>query len=75
MTLSSARRMRKASHEAMIKLAGHDLHDYQISEALVLARSGLQNPAAWDTSLRRSAASLMLSALYGEPHVRTSRIG
>lgn len=50
----------------MNKIAARGLNENQMSEALALARSGLQNPAAWDKHLRLAAASLMLSSLYGE---------
>lgn len=58
--------MRKGAHEAVNKVVAHGLDVYQISEALTLARSGLQSPAAWDAHLRRATASLMLSSMYGE---------
>ena len=70
--VTSWRRMRKASHEAVNKLAAHGLHEHQVSEALALARSAIQNPSAWNSHVRRAAASLMLSVLYGEPQVGTS---
>ena len=58
--------MRKGAHEAVNKVVASGLNEYQLSEALGLARSGLRNPSAWDGYLRRAAASLMLTSLYGE---------
>ena len=68
--------MRKGAHEATNKVVAHGLHEYQLSEALALARSGLHNPAAWDEYLRRAAASQMLTSLYGEsPVSRLYKLG
>ncbi|KZV67838.1 cytochrome P450 [Peniophora sp. CONT] len=67
------RRMRKGAHEAVNKVVAHGLNDYQISEALALARSGLLDSTAWDGYLRRAAASLMLSGLYGEPPLESEQ--
>ncbi|VDB97884.1 unnamed protein product [Peniophora sp. CBMAI 1063] len=60
------RRMRKGAHETVNKVVAHGLHEYQMSEALALAKSALLNPASWDAYLRLASASLMLSSLYGE---------
>lgn len=70
LTDTSWRRMRKASHEALNKLAVHGLNDYQVLEALALARGGMLDASSWDGHIRRTAASLMLSSLYGVPQVR-----
>ncbi|VDB97878.1 unnamed protein product [Peniophora sp. CBMAI 1063] len=67
------RRMRKGAHESVNKVVVHDLDEYQLSEALGLARSGVQDPTAWDGYLRRAAASLMLSSLYGERPLESER--
>ncbi|KZV67292.1 cytochrome P450 [Peniophora sp. CONT] len=61
------RRMRKASHEAVNKLAAHDLNEYLVSNAIVLARNGMKDAPAWNTHLHQASASSMLSLLYGEP--------
>ena len=53
----------------MNKVVAGDLNNDQIYEALVLARSCLQDPASWDGYLRQAAASLMLTFLYGERSV------
>ncbi|VDB97882.1 unnamed protein product [Peniophora sp. CBMAI 1063] len=67
------RRMRKGAHEAVNKVVAHDLNEYQLSEALALVRSGLLNPSTWDGYLRRAAASLMLSSLYGQRPLESER--
>ena len=64
--------MRKASHEAVNKVVAHGLHDYQLEEAIVLARSGLQNAMHWDKYVRGSTASMMLRSIYNETPVRQS---
>ncbi|KZV60974.1 cytochrome P450 [Peniophora sp. CONT] len=63
------RRMRKAAHEGLNKGVVKDFYDYQTTEALLLARDGLKNPAAWDKHLRRAAASMVLSCVYDEPPI------
>ena len=61
--------MRKAAHEAVNKVVAHGVNEYLISDALSLARSGLQNASSWEEHLHRASASSMLSCLYGEPPV------
>ena len=56
--------MRKASTEALNKLVAHDLDEYMVSDALVLARDGLKNALAWETPLHQASASTMISCLY-----------
>ncbi|VDC00277.1 unnamed protein product [Peniophora sp. CBMAI 1063] len=63
------RRMRKAAHEGLNKGVVKDFYDYQTTEALLLARDGLKNSAAWDKHLRRAAASMVLSCVYDEPPI------
>lgn len=62
--------MRKASHEALNKVVAHGLDDYQMEEAVVLARDALQNAAGWDKQVRSATASMMLRSLYDESPVR-----
>ncbi|KZV67274.1 cytochrome P450 [Peniophora sp. CONT] len=61
------RRMRKAGHESLNKAVAHNFHEYQSLEALLLARDTLTNPAAWDSHLRRAAASMVMACIYDEP--------
>ncbi|KZV73540.1 cytochrome P450 [Peniophora sp. CONT] len=58
------RRHRKAAHEALNKVVVRGLNDYQIEEALVLARNGLQSAGSWDMHLRSASAGMMLRCLY-----------
>ncbi|VDC01477.1 unnamed protein product [Peniophora sp. CBMAI 1063] len=60
------RRMRKASHEALNKVVAHGLNEYQLEEAVVLARNTMQNAAGWDRFIRNAAADLMLRSIYDE---------
>ncbi|KZV62558.1 cytochrome P450 [Peniophora sp. CONT] len=60
------RRHRKAAHESLNKVVSNGLKDYQIEEALVLARNGLQYAAGWDKHLRSAAAGMMLRCLYDD---------
>ena len=62
--------MRRAAHEALNKVVAHTLHNYQMEEALVLARDGLQDAANWDKHIRSATTTLMLRCLYDEPPVR-----
>ena len=64
------RRTRKAAHEALNKVAARNMNDYQSEEALVLARSGLQNAACWEAHIRRSSANMLLRCLYDQSPVR-----
>lgn len=68
------RRHRKAAHESLNKVVSNGLKDYQIEEALVLARNSLQYAAGWDKHLRSAAAGMMLRCLYDDSpvcHFRT----
>ena len=69
----SWRRMRRAAHEGLNKGTVKDFYDYQTTEALMLARDGLKNPATWGKHLRRAAASMVLSCVYDEPPVSSAR--
>ena len=64
--------MRKAAHESLNKVVAHGLNDYQIEEALVLARNGLHNASSWDSYVRGATTSMMLRALYNQSPVRRS---
>lgn len=63
------RRMRKASHEALSKVVSHGLDDYQLEEAVVLARNGLQDVAGWFMHVRSATVSTMLRSMYDESPV------
>ncbi|KAF8463377.1 cytochrome P450 [Russula ochroleuca] len=61
------RRMRKAADERFSKSSVKGFYETQMTEAVLLAHDGLVNPAQWDWHLRRAAASMTLSVLYGYP--------
>ena len=65
--------MRKASHEALNKVVAHGLNEYQIEEAVVLARNALQNMDGWDKLIRDATTSLMLRSVYDESPVSDNR--
>ena len=63
--------MRKAAHEALNKVVANSLNEFQIEEAVVLARNGIQRAKqGWDTHLRSATASMMLRCLYDQSPVR-----
>jgi hypothetical protein len=59
--------MRKAADERFSKSSVKGFYETQMTEAVLLAHDGLVNPAQWDWHLRRAAASMTLSVLYGYP--------
>ena len=61
--------MRKASHEALNKVVAHGINEYQMEEAVVLARNALQRATSWDKLIRRASASTMLRSVYDEAPV------
>ncbi|KAF7374026.1 Cytochrome P450 monooxygenase ARMGADRAFT-1018420 [Mycena sanguinolenta] len=61
------RRMRRASQEALSKNFAHKFHAIQAKEAVLLTHSLLVNPTAWDSHLRRTTASALLSMVYDTP--------
>ncbi|KZV67278.1 cytochrome P450 [Peniophora sp. CONT] len=63
------RRMRKAAHEALNKVVSQSLNDYQLEEAVVLARNGLQDSAGWFEHVRSATVSMMLRSMYDESPV------
>ncbi|KZV67277.1 cytochrome P450 [Peniophora sp. CONT] len=60
------RRMRKAAHDVLNKAISHGLNDYQLEEAVVLARNGLQDVAGWFTHVQNATSNMMLRSLYDE---------
>ncbi|KAJ6458244.1 cytochrome P450 [Mycena sanguinolenta] len=61
------RRMRRAAQAALSKNFTPRFHAIQEKEAILLTHSLLVNPTAWDSHLRRTATSLVLSLVYGTP--------
>jgi hypothetical protein len=65
--------MRKATHEGFNKGVVKDFHESQTREALLLAAGGLAEPAQWDKHIRRAAASMVLSVVYGQPAIKSEQ--
>ncbi|KAI0265535.1 cytochrome P450 [Gloeopeniophorella convolvens] len=65
------RRMRKAAHEGLAAGGAKSFYETQTTEALLLASSGLSDPAQWDLHIRRAATSLVLSVVYNQPTVKS----
>ncbi|KAJ7229311.1 cytochrome P450 [Mycena haematopus] len=61
------RRMRRAAQEALGRNFAHKFHEIQAKEAILLTHSLLVNPTAWDSHLRRTTASVVLSMVYNTP--------
>jgi len=67
------RRMRKVSHEGFNKGLVKRFHTTQTTEALLLACGLLDEPVKWEEYCCRSAASSILSVLYGYPTIVSER--
>ena len=65
--------MRKASHDTFGKGLVKKFHATQTTEALLLASGLLDEPAKWDQHCCRTAASIILSALYGYPTIMSEQ--
>ncbi|TDL16829.1 cytochrome P450 [Rickenella mellea] len=63
------RRMRRAAHEGLNIRASETYQPLQEEESAVLVSNLLQEPDEWDDHLKRSAASTVLSAVYGLPPI------
>ena len=59
--------MRRAANEGFDKGSLKRYNEKQMTEAVLLACSWLIYPAQWERHLRRSAASMTLSVVYGYP--------
>ncbi|TFY58367.1 hypothetical protein EVG20_g8178 [Dentipellis fragilis] len=66
---SVTRKMRKAVHEALNNHTARQYHPMQVTEAILLTQSLLDNPEAWKAHIRRSAASFIMSMMYDHPPV------
>jgi len=66
---SSWRRMRKAANDGFSKSSVTTFYEKQTTEAIVLACDFLVKPAHWDNHLRRAAASMVMSVVYGFPPI------
>lgn len=61
--------MRKAANEGFSKGSVKRFHEEQTAEAILLTCDCLVNPSQWDRHYRRTAASMMLSVIYGHPSI------
>jgi hypothetical protein len=57
--------MRKAAHQPFVKESVKQFREIQITEAVLLASDSLAKPSQWDENVHRSAASMILSVIYG----------
>jgi hypothetical protein len=57
--------MRKAADEGFTKVSVKAFYEKESTEAVLLACDWLAEPTRWDKHLRRAAASMILSVLYG----------
>lgn len=64
--------MRRAAHEGFNVRASATYQPLQEKESTLLASHMLRNPTRWDEHLKRSAASTVLSAVYGWLPIDTS---
>jgi hypothetical protein len=65
--------MRKAANEWFSKDSVKRFHETQMTEAVVLAADSLTKPARWEQNVRRSAASMVLSVVYGHPTITSEK--
>ncbi|KAF7374028.1 hypothetical protein MSAN_00283400 [Mycena sanguinolenta] len=61
------RKMRRVAQEALSKNFTHKFHAIQAKEAILLTHSLLVDPTPWDSHLRRTTASTLLSMVYDTP--------
>jgi hypothetical protein len=65
--------MRKAASEEFVKNSVKQFYETQTTEAVLLSSDSLARPAQWDQNLRRSAASMVLSVVYGHPTITSEK--
>ena len=61
------RRMRRASHEALTKVAVQRYHPIEIKEATILVSALLESPENREKHIQRTTASTVMSILYDHP--------
>lgn len=69
----SWRRMRRAAHESLTKVAVQRYHPIQIKEATILVSALLANPENRDKHFQRAAASTIMSILYDHPTLTSAQ--
>jgi len=65
------RRMRKAAHEGLHKMASKAFNDIQMTEAVLLANGVLESPYRWEKHMRRFTASMIMTAVYDTPVIHS----
>ncbi|KAJ7122958.1 cytochrome P450 [Mycena epipterygia] len=65
------RKLRKAAHEGLNVRASEAYQPLQEKEAAVLVDNLIKDPEAWDDHLKRSAASTVLTAVYGTRPIKS----
>ena len=63
----SWRRMRRAAHEALTKVAVQRYHPVQTKEAILMVSALLANPENQEEHIKRAAASTIMSIMYDHP--------
>jgi N-acetyl-gamma-glutamylphosphate reductase len=69
----SHRRMRKAANEGFSKGSVKRFYERQMTEAILLACDYLVKPSQWEQHLGRTAASMILSVVYGYPAITSEQ--
>ncbi|KAH9979952.1 cytochrome P450 [Lactifluus volemus] len=67
------RRMRKIANERFSKESVKQFCETQMTEAVLLASDSLAKPAQLEKNIRRSAASMILSVVYGHPTITSEK--
>jgi hypothetical protein len=63
--------MRRAAHEGLHKSAAKAFNSIQTTEAVLLANGILASPEQWQPHMRRFTASMIMTALYDTPAIRS----
>ena len=69
----SWRRMRRAAHEALTKVAMQRYNPIQTKEATILVSALLANPEKREQHFRRTAASVIMSITYDYPTLTSGK--
>ena len=64
--------MRKAAHGGFNKNVVKKYHNTQTTEAILLVHGIATDPVSWDQHLRRAAASVIMSVVYGTPPIESN---
>jgi cytochrome P450 len=70
----SWRRMRRAAHEALTKVAVQRYHPVQTKEATLMVSAFLANPENREEHIQRAAASTIMSIMYDHPTIAQGKI-